>query len=305
MTMNKQMRDRIFIILMLAVPIAHFLIFWVYLNFDSFRLAFVDEFTEEFTTANFERFFNAWKRDMKGDGPLKYAMRNTIIAMLISNFINMPLVIFASFVLFKKYIGHMYFRIVFYIPGIIGAVIITTMQLYVLDATGPIVQLTKAIGIKWDFEILQSGLLGNMKSARPTYFITRIGIAGGTVLLITGALSRIPHDLFDSGKIDGIGLFREFYYIALPLSWSTVGIMWVMSFAGGWSEYNSVMLLTRGQYGTANLGYYLMSSTLSATSGNESFNYPAAMGFLLTLFVAPITLILRWLSEKLVQPVDF
>ncbi len=305
MTMSKKVKDSIFIVLMLAVPIAHFLIFWVYLNASSFTLAFTDEFTEEFTLDYFEKFFRAWKRDFKTDGPLKYALTNTLISMGISNFINMPLVIFGSFILFKKFFGHMYFRIVFYIPGIVGAVIITMMQTYVLDATGPIVQFGKWLGIDWNFEILQSGLLGNYVSTRTTFFVTRIGLAGGTILLITGALNRIPKDLFDSGKIDGIGMFREFYYIALPLSWSTVGIMWVMSFAGGWSNYNDVMLLTRGQYNTNNLGYYIMSHTLSATSGEESFNYPAAMGFLMTLFVAPLTLILRWLSEKLVSPVDF
>lgn len=48
----------------------------------------------------------------------------------------MPLVIFASFILFKKFYGHTYFRVVFYIPAIVGAVIITMMQTYVLDATG-------------------------------------------------------------------------------------------------------------------------------------------------------------------------
>lgn len=121
-----------------------------------------------------------------------------------------------------------------------------------------------------------------------------------------GALNRIPQDLFDSGKLDGIGLFREFFYLALPLSWSTVGIMWVMSFAGGWAAYNDVMLLTGGSYNTTNLGYFLVSHTLSATSGSgENFNYPAAIGLLMTGVIAPLTLVLRWLAEKLVSPVDF
>ena len=199
----------------------------------------------------------------------------------------------------------MFYRIVFYLPGIIGNVIIVTMQTYILDATGPIVSLGKALGINWSFNVLQSGLLGNAGSARATFFITSIGISGGTVLMLTGALSRIPRDLFDSAKLDGVGIFREFYYIALPLIWSTVGIMWIMSFVGGWSAYDRVLLLTNGSYNTTSFGFYMMNSTLGAVDGNGNFNYPAAMGLLLTGIMAPIAVLLRWLSRKAIQPVEF
>ena len=304
--LSKKNKDRIFIIAMLIIPIAHFLVFWLYLNGASIGLAFKDQYTEEFTMENFQRFVNSWERDFKLNGPLKYAIKNTIIEACIANFVNMPLVIFCSFALFKKFYGHTFFRIVFYLPGILGTMIMTTMQIYVLGSGGPIVQFGNLIGIKWDVNILQSGLLGNNISARPTYFITRLGVAGGTILLITGALNRVPKDLFDSAKIDGIGFFREFYYIALPLIWSTVGLMWIMSFAGCWSSYQGVMLLTGGAHNTTNFGYYLVSHTLSAVTGTgENYNYPAAIGVIMTVIIAPITLLLRWVASKAVSDVEF
>lgn len=304
--MSKKTKDRIFIIGMLAIPIAHFLVFWLYLNGASIGLAFQDQYTEEFTMENFERFFNSWKRDFALGGPLKYAVKNTIIEACIGNFVNMPLVILCSFALFKKFYGHNFFRVVFYLPGILGAVIITTMQIYVLGSGGPIVQFGKLIGIDWDVNILQSGLIANNVSARTTYFVTRIGVSGGTILLITGALNRVPKDLFDSAKMDGIGFFREFIYIAVPLIWSTVGLMWIMSFAGCWSSYQDVMLLTGGAYNTTNFGYYLVSHTLSAVTGaGENYNYPAAIGLVMTAVIAPITLLLRWLASKVVTDVEF
>lgn len=302
---NKKRQDLIFITLMLIIPIAHFLLFWVYVNYRSIGIAFKDPLMDEFSMINFERFFSAWKRDFAEDGTLKVAVANTLISTLITVAVNIPLVVFTSFILFKKFFGHMFYRIVFYLPGIIGGVVLVTMTTYLLDATGPIVSLGKAIGVNWSFDVLQSGLLGNPDSARPTFFITSVSISGATVLLITGALNRIPQDLFDSGKLDGIGIFREFYYMALPLVWSTVGIMWIMAFAGGWGEYNRTLLLTGGAHKTTTFGFFMVSHTLSATTGNESFNYPAAVGLLLTFVVAPVTLLLRWLSNKLVEPVEF
>ena len=53
MKLTKKQKDRIFIIAMLAVPTIHFIVFWVIVNFGSFRLAFIDQYTEEFSLENF------------------------------------------------------------------------------------------------------------------------------------------------------------------------------------------------------------------------------------------------------------
>ena len=306
MKLSKKNKDRIFIFLMLLLPLTHFAVFWIYQNYSSILLAFQDEFTMEWTLDNFSRFFRQLAREWNMEnGTLRYCIENTLITAGMRIFISMPLVVFASFVLFKKYFGHMFFRVVFYLPGIFGAVICVTMTMYILDATGPIVKLGTLLGANWDFEILQSGLLGNYKSARITFFLSDLGISGATVLLITGALQKVPNDLFDASKIEGAGLFNEFWHIVMPCCWSTVGIMWLMTFAQVWGDFSRVQLLTGGTYNTNNFAYYLFASTLSATSGETSFNFPAAIGLILTAFVVPVTLFLRWLSDKLVPPVEF
>ena len=81
--------------------------------------------------------------------------------------------------------------------------------------------------------------------------------------------------------------------------------MWLMTFASVWGNYNRVLLLTDGAHRTKNFAYYLFASSLSATQGEESYNYPAAIGLLLTAVVVPITLFLRWLSNKFVPEVEF
>lgn len=304
--LNKQQKDLIFICLMLAIPIIHFLVFWLYVNIGSIAMAFQDRLTGEFTLANFKQFFRLLEKDTQMGGTLKYAFGNTVTHIAISSFIVTPLNVFVSFILFKKFFGHTFFRVVFYVPTIIGGVVMSMMTVYVLDATGPIIALTKAMGIKWDFEILQTGLLGNLKSANATIFINSLNIAGSTILLLTGALGRIPRDIFDSGKIDGMGMFREFLYIAVPLTWSTTGIMWVMGFANGWASDFGVYLLTGGGYGTTTFGSYLFANTLTAaTTANGDFHYPAAMGLMLSAVVIPLTLLVRHFSDKIVEQVEF
>ncbi len=304
--LTKRAQDNIFVCILLILPITHFLIFWLYLNYSSIALAFQDEFTGSFTFDNFRRFFTDFQRDWKLNIGIKTAIENTFITVFLQMFISIPLVVFTAYVLFKKYFGHMAYRVIFYIPGIIGAVVSTTMAQYILDAIGPIVKIGTKLGINWSFDVLQSGLLQNDVSARPTFFVTSIlGIAGETILLLTGALQKIPQDLFDSGKMDGVGMGREFVFLVVPCCWSTIGVMWIMNFAHVWGSYERVMLLTGGNYKTNNFAYWAFSKSLNATKGAENFNYPAAVGVLLTLVIAPIALLLRWLADKIVEPVEF
>ncbi len=303
---TKKRKNQAFIASLLALPIIGFLVFWLYVNASSLALAFEHEYTGEFTLDNFGKFFENIKRDWGKGAGIKIAVENTFISAAVRMFFAIPLVIVVSYILFKKFYGHMFYRIVFYIPGMIGTVVSVTMQMYILDAIGPVVSVGSAIGVNWSFDILQKGLLGSMESARITYFITgMLTIGGGTILLLTGSLQKIPKDLFDQMKIDGAGMVREFINLALPCSWSTVGIVWVMSFADAWKDYSRVMLLTGGANNTNNMAYYMFHSSLVAINGETSYNYPAAMGVMLTLVIAPITIFLRWLANKIIEPVEF
>lgn len=306
---SKKTKDNFFVITLLVFPIVQWLIFWLYLNSSAITMAFRDSLTGEFTFYNFEKFFKVWQEGWQEGNGLRIAFFNTIIDMLISNFWCMPINIFFGYVLFKKFYGKSFFLIAFYLPVIFGEIAITIMQRYVMDAIGPVVSVCNSLGIKLPFDVLQSGFYGNILTARPAFFITRmISISGSTALLINTSLNRVPVDLFQSVKLDGAGLFREFFSIAFPLIWSTVGIMWVMTFASGWLSYNRVMLLTGGAYNTGNLGYYLMSQSINAISSNglsSSFNYPAAVGLLFSAILCPLALILRHLANKWIEPVEY
>ncbi len=304
--LTKKVKNYLFVASLLILPIAHFLVFWLYLNLNSILIAFQDEITGSLTLDNFTRFFDTLKRDWGRDAGIKVCIENTFITAGLRMLVNMPVLVFVSYILFKKYYGHMFFRVVFYLPGIVGTVVTSTMLSYILDAIGPIVMLGQKMGINWSHDILQTGLLGNDGSARITYFATSVlTIAGASVLTLTGSLQKIPKDLFDAGRIDGVGMMREFITLIVPCCWSTIGIMWIMTFAQVWGDYSRVMLLTNGSYKTNNFAYYAFASSLAATKGTENFNYPAAIGVLMTLIITPLTLFLRWFSHKIVEPVEF
>jgi ABC-type glycerol-3-phosphate transport system permease component len=83
-------------------------------------------------------------------------------------------------------------------------------------------------------------------------------IAGGQILgiyLLRGFFSQIDNDLFEAAQIDGAGLLRELWHVALPLSKPVLGVVAIVSALGVWNNFlwplvttssEDVMVLTVG-----------------------------------------------------------
>lgn len=62
------------------------------------------------------------------------------------------------------------------------------------------------------------------------------GMAFG-VYLLRGFFEEIPQELFDAAAIDGGGIFRSFWSIALPLARPALAAVIIFSFAASWEEF--------------------------------------------------------------------
>lgn len=109
----------LFAYLVLALPILHFFIFYVYVNFDGVALAFKDVSTGALTFGNFRYVF---KELVSGGSEMFTAIKNTF-AFWMLGWILMPINILVSFLLYKKLPGYKFFQVVFFLPSIIGGVV--------------------------------------------------------------------------------------------------------------------------------------------------------------------------------------
>lgn len=62
------------------------------------------------------------------------------------------------------------------------------------------------------------------------------GMAFG-VYMLKGFFEEIPQELFDAAAIDGSGIFRSFWSIALPLARPALAAVIIFSFAANWEEF--------------------------------------------------------------------
>ena len=69
------------------------------------------------------------------------------------------------------------------------------------------------------------------------------GMAFG-VYMLKGFFEEIPQELFDAAAIDGCGIFRTFWSLALPLARPALAAVIIFAFAANWEEFTWAVIST-------------------------------------------------------------
>jgi raffinose/stachyose/melibiose transport system permease protein len=122
-----------------------------------------------------------------------------------------------------------------------------------------------------------------------------IGIIG--VLIYLSGLEKIPRSVYECADLDGIGWFRKFLYIELPLIATQVRINLVLLIIGVLSDYSLMLVLLNesgGPGGAAMVpGLYMYYNAFV----KREAGYACAIGILLFLII----LLLTAINNKLVR----
>ena len=301
-------RDFLFVYLLVLFPVVQFLIFWFYVNASSIALAFQDNMGA-FTFTNFEMVFQGFvDKDMLGVNLGKSLLRSFIL-WIVGEGLVFPISLITTYVLTKKIAGHYVFRVIYYIPGLMGSIIWTLLIKEMVSYSGPITKLLVSLGTELPSGALKNGLLRHEDTAFITLLTVRsiMGIVGNNAVL-TGAYTRVPDELFESAELDGAGFFTQLFQIAIPCIWSTICTLLTFALCSIFTCDYNVWLFTDGTggYETSTIGFQLFNLTyrLSTGTGSTGYGYPAALGVTLTLMTLPIVLVGKNLLEKASENVE-
>jgi len=306
------MEDRqaaVFCYVMLGVPFAFFLVFWVYVNISSIYLAFIDSFGKV-SLKNFKMVIDGViDKDMYGWNIAQIVWRTVRLWFYVNILCVLPSMV-SSYVLYKKIVGAYVFRVIFMIPTILGGMVWVMIMKYMVAVNGPVLGILQSLGAEFSLGVQESGLLGDVSSAFSTIAVINIlpHIVGFNII-ITGAYARIPGDLFEVGKLEGHGFIKEFFTISVPLIWPTVVVAMIGNLATIITFDGSVFLYSKGQNETATMGFYLYYMTYmiagSADVMNPFYGYPAAVGVMATVITIPLVLLGKFVLEKAIETVEF
>ncbi len=285
---KKNRSQTIFIVSMLIIPICSWLVFWLYANLDMILMAFQTP-SGEWTLRNFVSFWN----DLTApNSEIGISVRNTFLYFGLNVFVILPLGTLIAYFIYKKIKGYRFFRIAIFLPAIIPSVVMITSFKEVIKPWGPLA----SFGVN----IPETGLLSDPKTATATvlFFCFWTGFSS-IMLLMSGAMARIPTEVIEAAKLDGCGPIREFFSLIIPLIMPVLSMQMLFTLTGLFNASGPILLMTGGAYETSTLNYWIFINTYRGTAASGAYNIVSATGLVFTCLTLPLILFVRHLSEKI------
>jgi len=160
--------------------------------------------------------------------------------------------------------GTALFRTLYFMPAILGVVIlglIWTLFLYPLG--GPASRLLGVFGLSSEF------LGGPPTEAFAWVIVVQIWAnVGITMVIFIAGLQTISAELYEAGRIDGAGSWQIFRNVTWPLLTPSVNTNLLLNIIGSLQAWTLFMVLLGYRNGTQVLGYTIFAQGFGQTSGS-------------------------------------
>ena len=285
----KKLKDTIFVYCLIALPLIEFFTIYVYINIDSFFLAF----QRGGKFVGLENFKMLWDEVRADNSTILVAIKNTFIYFG-AGLILFVWSIFLSYFFYKKILAYKFFRFVLYMPAIISPVVFVALFKNLTSVNGAIALIIK--NFNPDFKM--PNLLARSETATWTMVVYVLWM-GWTknMLYLGGSLARIPLEVLESARLDGVGPWNELTKILVPLLLPTLSTLLLLDVVGILGSSGPILLFTKGDYNTTTISYWMF--TLVYNTGNDQYVKASAAGICLTLIMFPVVYTMRWLIGKI------
>lgn len=305
---KKRLKDYGFIFILLLYPVLQFIITWVMINVGSLFMAFKQtNIYGESTFAGFSNFVEVIKElfvNKTAYGYIGWTMLlNSLGYGVVTIFISLPLSLLFSYFLQKDMPCANLFRVIFFLPNIIPIVALVMAFNMPLDPSyGYLYTLMQSMGYSGGY------IYTSWPSSQMWIYLYCIWAGlGYNVVLLSGAIGRIPKELFESARIDGAGYMKEFFRITVPLIWPTIVTLTVLGMTNVLTLYLHPYLLTNATGGIDGQAITIaMKIFVDTASGNPTtYGKASAMGLMFSVVWAPIIMLVRNKMSKKYDDVDF
>lgn len=279
----------------LAYPLLIFSIFYVGVNINSFLMSFqewsmLDGYT--FLTSDVFYNFRSFWEQLLTSPLLTTALTNSLLLYLIPLIIVTPLQIIFSYILFAKVKGYKIFKALVLLPSIISSFVVVLIFKKFVEGALPSLAL-QLTGKEFP------NLISKYPMQMNIFFMVWSSFSF-MLILMPNVMGRIPDQLFESAKIDGMGnMWQELWYIIVPLCWDVISVNLITGFAGILGNSGALVpfYMFSAPQEAYTIGYYFYVN-VAAVSSDAGFPVLAAGGLSLSLIMIPLTFLFKYLIER-------
>jgi raffinose/stachyose/melibiose transport system permease protein len=187
------------------------------------------------------------------------------------------------------------FRVLFFLPVILGVTIQGLMwRLFLFPLGGPVQQIYSSLG-------LQSELLGGPGGFNWVIVVQIWANVGITMVIFLSGLQTIPNELVEAAEIDGASNWQIFRNVTWPLLTPSVNTNLVLNIIGSLQAWILLLVMIGYRIDQTVLGYKIYSEAFgSGRGGAAAFRqgYGAAASIVLFILVLIIGLTTQYLLQR-------
>jgi raffinose/stachyose/melibiose transport system permease protein len=216
--------------------------------------------------------------------------------------IQFALGLFVAVIINQKLKGRNIFRTLYFLPYILGVVILGLMwQLFLYPMGGPLAKILEVFGASSEF------LGGQPSEAFAWVIVVQIWAnMGVTMMIFLAGLQTIEAELYEAARIDGAGAWQVFTKITWPLLTPSVNTNLLLNVIGSLQAFQLFLVLIGYRNGTQVLSYLIYaigfgktSNSLTTSSFRQGYAAAASIAlFLLVLVIGMTTQVLLQRREK-------
>jgi raffinose/stachyose/melibiose transport system permease protein len=220
------------------------------------------------------------------------ALGRTLIFMFFVTTIQFTLGLVIAMLVNMRLKGTNFFRTLYFMPVILGAVIQGLIwSLFLFPLGGPMARILEFFGTRSEF------LGGPPTVAFGWVIIIQIWANMGTTMIIfLAGLQTIPEEMYEAARIDGASSWQVFANVTWPLLTPSVNTNLLLNIIGSLQAWQLFLVLIGYRNGTQVLGYLIYAQGFGQTTGSVSSafrqGYAAAASivlFFLVLILGTVT----------------
>ena len=176
------------------------------------------------------------------DQNFRQAMSVTFRYVFIMVPLRLAFALFVATLLNKKHMGMAFYRVLYYIPSIVGgSIAVSVVWKQIFGNKGVLMSLLEVFGIEQKFS-----LLGNPDTALFVIILMGVWQFGSCMLVFLPGLKQITQSLYESASMDGASRFTQFWKITMPMLTPTIFFNLIQQIINGFRVFTESYVITDG-----------------------------------------------------------
>ncbi|MCI8977711.1 MAG: sugar ABC transporter permease [Lachnospiraceae bacterium] len=172
-----------------------------------------------------------------------HSVKNIMWFMILTLLTQLPVGLLLAVMLSERYRGYRIFKFAYFVPQVLSTTVIGLLWYFILMPTGVLNTVLRSVGL----DSLVRSWLVDRNTAMTTIILVNTWCGIGFHMTVSyAAISGIPEDIIEAGKLEGASGLKKIRYIIIPMIWESIISSIVVIITAVLKTFDLVYVMTEG-----------------------------------------------------------